>query len=595
MRPDFPFSAVVGQDELKLALLLVAVDPTIGGVLITGERGTAKSTVARGLAALLPATAAGHAAPFVQLPLGATEDRVVGSLDLSKVLQDGSSQLRSGVLTQADAGILYVDEVNLLPDHLVDLLLDAAASGYVIVERDGISARQPARFVLVGTMNPEEGTLRPQFADRFGLCVEVRGLKARDVRKAAIRQRLSFDDDARGVLGAMAAAEQRLRDGIVAARARLCTLGFTDAHLDAIVSLSLEHRLDGIRGDLAILKTARALAAWEAAESISEDHLRRAAGFALPHRTKRAPSSTPKSHRPETRAPSEVNGIATGAGMPGADPTDRIPSRLQPAPPDAAGGSLRLITDIGDRSADTRDHMVSANARRAGGTVPFQTTGSLAVAETLSAAAIRGARVGGGGLRLDAADLRQHELGGSDHLHVLFLVDASSSMATHRRLAVAKGAALGLLSSSDRRREQVALMAFRAEGTDLVLPFTHEVARVEAALRDVPTGGRTPLARALLDAQELLRSRRPSLLVLLTDGRANVSAAGGDPWEETLAAGALLRGSCSGALVIDCELGLIALGRARLLAQALGAERVALDEIDDTSLTLRIHKRLVGL
>src|ERR1700738_2593332 len=194
MRPDFPFSAVVGQDDLKLALVLAAVDPTIGGVLITGERGTAKSTAARGLAALLPKTSAGNAAPFVELPLGATEDRVVGSLDISRVLQDGSTKLRSGLLARADGGVLYVDEVNLLPDHIVDLLLDAAAGGRGPVERDGVSAGEAARFVLVGTMNPEEGELRPQFVDRFGLCVQVRGLALQETPIAAIRPRVSFAD-----------------------------------------------------------------------------------------------------------------------------------------------------------------------------------------------------------------------------------------------------------------------------------------------------------------------------------------------------------------------------------------------------------------
>src|ERR1700736_5508026 len=215
MRPDFPFSAVVGQDDLKLALVLAAVDPTIGGVLITGERGTAKSTAARGLAALLPKTSEGKAAPFVELPLGATEDRVVGSLDISRILQDGSTELRSGLLARADGGVLYVDEVNLLPDHIVDLLLDAAASGWVTVERDGISAGEAAGFVLVGTMNPEEGELRPQFVDRFGLSVEVRGLDTQEQRMAAVNKRLEFDLDPQSVIAEALAAEDALRRAIV--------------------------------------------------------------------------------------------------------------------------------------------------------------------------------------------------------------------------------------------------------------------------------------------------------------------------------------------------------------------------------------------
>src|ERR1700735_858447 len=224
MTIDFPMSAIVGQDDLKLALVLAAVDPLIGGVLISGERGTAKSTAARGLAALLPRTAPGKPAPFVELPLCAPEERVVGSLDISKVLQDGSTECRSGLHARANDGVLYVDEVNLLPDHIVDLLLDAAAGGWVTIERDGISAGEPARFVLVGTMNPEEGELRPQFIDRFGLCVQVRGLQDREVRMAAIRQRLTFDDQPASIISAVQQEEQTLREGIVAARARLSTL-----------------------------------------------------------------------------------------------------------------------------------------------------------------------------------------------------------------------------------------------------------------------------------------------------------------------------------------------------------------------------------
>jgi magnesium chelatase subunit D len=584
MKSDFPFSAVVGQDDLKLALVLAAVDPTIGGVLISGERGTAKSTAARGLAALLPKSAAGKAAPFVELPLGATEDRVVGSIDISRVLQDGSTELRSGLLARADGGVLYVDEVNLLPDHIVDLLLDAAASGWVTVERDGISAGEPARFVLVGTMNPEEGELRPQFVDRFGLCVQVRGLAIRDERVAAIRQRLSFDDRPASVVEALQPAEQALREGMAAARERLAALAITDAHLAVVASISIEHRLDGIRGDIAIIKAARALAAWEAAPEIGEEHIRRAAQLALSHRT-RQKKSRGQPRAPENAAP-PGEAATSGLSQAGDNP------RLQPAPPAPDLARVRLITDVIDREAVGRRGAHAPGAQRIVGAVPFELTGTLAITQTLTAAVGRGARVGEQGVKLAAADLRQHERRGPGLCHVLFVVDASGSMATKRRLEVAKGAALGLLTSNYQRRDEVALMVFRAEGTDLVLPFTRHVASIEQALSDVPTGGRTPLARALLDAQHLLQTRDPALLVIFTDGRANVSIDGGDPWEEALAAAAQVRAVCAGGLVVDCEPGPIILGRARALAQALGAECVALDDMDAAALTLRIHARL---
>jgi magnesium chelatase subunit D len=595
MKLEFPFSAVVGQEDLKLALLLVAIDPGIGGVLITGERGTAKSTAARGLAALLPKTPEGKAAPFVELPLGATEDRVVGSLDISRALKEGATELRSGLLARADGGVLYVDEVNLLPDHIVDLLLDAAANGWVTVERDGISQGEAARFLLVGTMNPEEGELRPQFLDRFGLCVQVVGLAQHDVRMAAIRQRLSFDDDPASVLEAAKAAEEALCRGIVAARVRLGKVPVTDDQLGTVAALSAEHGLDGIRGDLAIIKAARALAAWQDAPAIGDEHIRRAADLALSHRirpkkTQGRPRSSSAAPEPQDRTPAHRGAAPVPSA---ADPIEK--PRLQSAPPAPDRGPIRVITDLIDRERVGRRGGESISSKRIIGAVPYELKGSLALAQTLTAAARRGVRATAKGVALDTSDLRQHKRRGPGLSHVLFLVDASGSMATNRRLEMAKGAALSVLTSSYQRRDEVALMAFRAEGADLVLPFTRRIASIEQALRDVPTGGRTPLARALSDAAGLLQTREPALLVLFTDGRANVSVGGGDPWEEALSVCPSLRMACAAALVIDCEAGPIALGRAGVIARELGAECLALDALNTSALALRINRRLETL
>jgi magnesium chelatase subunit D len=363
--------------------------------------------------------------------------------------------------------------------------------------------------------------------------------------------------------------------------------------------------LDGIRGDLAIIKAARALAAWEAAPDIQEEHIRRAAPLALSHRTRQKKSRGQQRVAAKLEPPDEARAAAGGDPTlasapgpgPGSGPGPEAPPaaaspRLQLAPPAADHPAVRLVTEVIDREGVGRRGAQSSGAQRVVGAVPFELTGTLAIGQTLAAAAGRGARVGQHGVRLAASDLRQHERRSAGLSHVLFLVDASGSMATKRRLEVAKGAALGLLTSNYQRRDEVALMVFRAEGTDLVLPFTRQVAHIERALRDVPTGGRTPLARALIDAQRLLQTRDPALLVLFTDGRANVGVDGGDPWEEALTAATLLRTACAGALVVDCEPGPIVLGRARILAQALGAECVALDELDAQALTLRIHGRL---
>ena len=627
MRAEYPFSAVVGQDELKLALLLSAVDPTIGGVLIKGERGTAKTTIARGLAALLPAKGDGAAAPFIELPLGATEDRVVGSLDVTKALRDGHTQLRSGVLARANGGVLYVDEVNLLPDHLVDLLLDAASSGWVTVERDGVSAGEAARFVLVGTMNPEEGDLRPQFLDRFGLSVEVRGLDTQELRMAAVGKRLEFDADPGSVIAAAREAEDALRRALVDARARLMLLPVTGAHLSMVASICFEQMLDGIRGDLAIIKTARALAAWEKASEIGAEHIRRAAAFALPHRVRRRPAQPTSSRNASVSQPPSAGrygpNVAAGAGARSeagaaiaaggsagvagsgatATPGDSrgggaqpiTTALLQPAPALSEAVAINLVTDLIDRESSGRRGTGSVASRRAVHATPYDQTGTLAINETLTAAAARGRRVGERGIALAPSDLMQHGRSGPGRSHVLFLVDASASMATQRRLELAKGAALALLKSNYQHRDEVALMVFRGDGADLVMPFTSSIEGVEEALGDVPTGGRTPLARALIDATKVLRTREPALLLVFTDGRANVSVSDGDPWEESLAACEALRDACAGAVVIDCEPGPIVLGRARQLAAALGAECIALSALEGNGLTVQILRRLEAL
>lgn len=284
--PHFPLSAVVGADDLKLALCLTAIDPKIGGVLIEGPRGMAKSTLARGLADLL---ASGQ---FVTLPLGATEERLVGTLDLDAALSDGRAQFSPGVLAKADGGVLYVDEVNLLPDHLVDLLLDVAASGTNLIERDGISHRHSAKFVLIGTMNPEEGELRPQLLDRFGLNVALSGHTQPTERGQIIRRRLDFDSDPQAFCAHWATAQQSLRERCERARFALTKIELDDAALAQITERCFAAGVDGLRADLVWLRAARAHAAWRGATVIGEEDIDAVAEFALRHR-RREPSMPP--------------------------------------------------------------------------------------------------------------------------------------------------------------------------------------------------------------------------------------------------------------------------------------------------------------
>jgi magnesium chelatase subunit D len=260
----FPFSAVVGHADLRLALLLAAVDPAVGGVLVRGEKGTAKSTTVRALAALLPTPA-----PFVELPVGATEDRVVGSLDLEQAIASGVRAFRPGVLAAAHRGVLSVDEVNLLPDHLVDVLLDAAASGRAHVERDGVSLSYAASFLLVGTMNPEEGELRPQLLDRFGLVVDVRAPREAGERAEVVRRRLAFEADPGAFAAAWAEAEAATAARIVAARARVGSVELPDGELRRVAAVCAASDVAGMRADLVIAHAARAHAAWRGTDVVA--------------------------------------------------------------------------------------------------------------------------------------------------------------------------------------------------------------------------------------------------------------------------------------------------------------------------------------
>lgn len=289
----FPFSAIVGQDDLKQALILAAINPSIGGVLAFGDRGTGKSTAIRALATLLPprkdADGTLVPAPVIDLPLGASEDRIVGALDIEAALIDGRKQFQPGLLHDAHDGFLYIDEVNLLEDHLVDILLDVAASGENVVERDGLSVRHPARFVLVGSGNPEEGELRPQLLDRFGLAVDVRTPKSIDERLAIIRRRDAFERNPDAFTGEWQSADEQIREKVTEARARLDHVDLPEEALAFAADLCISLGTDGLRGELTLIRAARALAAYDGHVSVSIDDIKTVAIPALRHRMRKDP------------------------------------------------------------------------------------------------------------------------------------------------------------------------------------------------------------------------------------------------------------------------------------------------------------------
>ncbi|MET9682520.1 putative cobaltochelatase [Streptomyces coeruleorubidus] len=648
MSTPFPFTAVVGQDDLRLALLLNAVSPAVGGVLVRGEKGTAKSTAVRALSALMPQVdvvpgcrfscdpaspdpacpdgphapgADGQARParMVELPVGASEDRLVGALDIERALSEGVKAFEPGLLADAHRGILYVDEVNLLHDHLVDLLLDAAAMGASYVEREGVSVRHAARFLLVGTMNPEEGELRPQLLDRFGLTVEVAASREPEQRVEVVRRRLAYDDDPAGFAARWADEEAAVRARIVAARELLPSVRLGDGALRQIAATCAAFEVDGMRADIVMARTATALAAWAGRTDVLAEDVRQAALLALPHRRRRNPFDAPGLDEDKLDETLEEfggsddddpdpdpgpDGPGGGGGQPEPDEgpqgddagaTPEAGEGGQPQPSGAGEQSavraaepfrtkVLSVPGLGEGAAGRRSRARTEHGRTTGARRPRGTLTKLHLAATVQAAAPHQRARGrsGPGLVVRRDDLRQATREGREGNLVLFVVDASGSMAARQRMSAVKGAVLSLLLDAYQRRDKVGLVTFRGSGADVALPPTSSVDAAAARLESLPTGGRTPLAAGLLRAHDVLRverlrdpARRP-LVVLVTDGRAT-----GGPEPVALAGRAARLFAAEGvaSVVVDCEAGPVRLGLAGQLAGELGGTAVTLDEL----------------
>jgi magnesium chelatase subunit D len=725
----FPFSAVVGQGEARLALLLAAVDPGIGGVLLRGDKGSAKSTLARGLAGMLPG-----GAPFVELPLGATEDRVLGTLDIKAALADGATEFRPGLLSAAHGGVLYVDEVNLLPDHLVDVLLDVAASGVNRVERDGVSHSHPARFVLVGSMNPEEGELRPQLLDRFGLSVEIKSPTDPLARAEVVRRRLTHDAGGRVDGG----------EGDIVLRARLAAslpADLPDTVVEFACRLALSVGAEGLRADLVLCRAAAAYAGWEGRSVATADDVERVASLALGHRRRRRPfdppilppneleraldaarqsfaEANPPAPEPEpapepvpdpladlqaeidaaeagpagpadapaaadangdesepvdapaaavddsggTEAPADGAEVAaadagapgdaanepgagepdpvpagepgTGdgpggeaapaAGAPGDMPPPPPPPPPPPAPTVPAGTWQSLAAGAFDRppappppledappapeppgppggswTGEARHGRTAADGADRGRVVGDQLPGpggggGVALAATVRAAAQRRQADPDGPL-VTVEDLREPVRARTVGRTVIVAVDASGSMGTHRRVEAATGAVLGLLADAYLRRDRVALVTFRADQAEVVLPPTASIELARTRLAELPTGGVTPLADGIATGLALARRAAtdgwPPLLVLITDGRATGPASAMDRARD---AAAEVAAAGIDVVVIDAEDGASRLGLAQELATTMGARHLRLEELSPSQVETAVRDALQG-
>jgi len=629
----YPFSAIVGQEKMKEALILNAINPRIGGILICGEKGTAKSTAARALASLLPDQRVVEGCPFgcdpdspgelcgacqksgadlhiavvptriVELPVSATEDKVVGSLNIERAIQTGERSFEPGILARAHRNLLYVDEVNLLNDHIVDVLLDVAAMGVNVVEREGISFTHASSFILVGTMNPEEGELRPQLLDRFGLSVRIEGIQDPALRRQVVERRILYERDPEAFAARWREEDLALAERIRKAREILPHVVCSDDMVDLAVQICLSAAVDGHRADLTILKAALTLAALAGRNEVTADDIREAALLALPHRIRKAPlTGKPPSDRDleeMVRNPTSGEGHKEGlrardqhsGGMP--DSSGRIRS--------PTGDPFRVRRETLDpprerderarESRGRRSTTLSRDGRYVSSRIPEKKVQDLAVDATLRAAAPHQIERGGGGrIRINPDDFREKVRERKTGTTILFLVDASGSMGVQGRMAAVKGAILSLLSEAYKRRDRVGMVAFQGDDARLVLPPTGSVDLARERLEEIPTGGRTPLAGGLALAREVIaremRARRDTLplLVLVSDGRANVAPAGGLPLEEAFAAASQIREDGVPSIILDTDSGLIRIGHGQALADALGARHLLLEELRPDSL-----------
>jgi magnesium chelatase subunit D len=648
---NYPFTAIVGQEKLKKALLLCAINPGIGGLLVQGDKGTAKSTAARALARVVPPitkvdncrfncaeqspldicescqqaerTIQQVEVPFINLPIGATEERVIGSLDLQSILTEKKRKFQPGLLAAVHQGILYIDEVNLLPDHLVDILLDVAAMGENIIEREGLSLSHPSRFTLIGTMNPEEGQLRPQFLDRFGLMVTVDAPHDVQERTEVVRRRIAFENNPVSFIQDWELNQAELRQRLLKAKQLLPGLQLHDDLLTLISEITTEMAVKSLRADIVMYKTAITLAALDQRTEVTAEDVREAAELALAHRSRRShtqgaaspQSSSLQKSSPDAAADPSTEGSpdqspaapSSADSLSGNKPssTGKDASGTPFSAPDsgarkedgdeeaneqifAAGDPIILpqVQGLNSKSEPSGKRTIVPDTKRGAyiRPVPLQNGSAIAADATILHALQRNPEE----LKITLADLQQKQRKSKRSNLILFVVDASGSMAAGKRMEAVKGTVLQLLTDAYQKRDTVGVIAFRGIDAQVLLHPTQSIEHAEEAMRSLPTGGRTPLPHALQMAMNLAdqysRDYHP-ILIILTDGKANVALeAEGDPWTQTLELAARLKNNNVQSLIVNTESNYINLNKAEELAGVLDAEYVSLQDISQEKL-----------
>ncbi len=607
----YPFAAIAGQEQVKKALIYNLIEPKIGGVLLCGEKGTAKSTIVRGLGALTQQK-------VIDLPLNITEDMLVGSIDFEQAVRSGQRHFSGGILTKADGNILYVDEVNLLSDSIVSTLICAASSGENCVEREGISHRHRCNFILIGTMNPEEGKLRPQFLDRFGLYVDISGEQDLSLRTQIIRRRMEYEKDPAAFVSFWEKETKKLQERIIRAQKQVKNIVFAPAVISLAAQYAQEAGCEGNRCELVLLRTAAAVAAWEGRDHICTSDLKEAAQFVLPHRKKQDSTPPPSDNSPsEEKNDRNDQSSAEGDGQGNSSAPDvqweqqegNDGQQIDTPPPEFSDGAAleeqtvsaenvsllsalptlprdRLFRQGSGRRSKTKSG--TNKGRYAGFTQspkPFQK--DLALDATLRAAAPyqRLRDHSQCAVSLQECDLRYKVRENHVGATIVFVVDASGSMGARKRMRETKEAILSMLLDSYQKRDKIGLVAFRKEGAQTLMDITASVDLAEKKLQELPTGGRTPLAAGLYQAWQLLRARRlkdPDMLpmiVLVTDGRANRPLWTDDAIADAQKAASLIQQDRIHAVVIDTEKDFISLHIAQQVAQAMNAAYYKVDAL----------------
>lgn len=641
----FPFVAVVGQEEIKNALIWNVINPQIGGVLISGEKGTAKSSLARGVCKLTVDT------ELVELPLNTTEDRLLGNIDFEHAIRFGERRFEAGILKKADGNLLYVDEVNLLSDHLVKSLLEAASSGENIIEREGMSYRHASNFVLVGSMNPEEGGLRPQFLDRFGLYVEVKGEVDTRVRAEIVRRRIDYE---RNPL----AFEQKWQDQIVEmgnrierAREDLSKVVVSDNAMQLAASVVDEANCAGHRAELVIIETAKAIAAMDGRKMLNINDIKEAAKYALPHRIRdvndqpEAPPPPPEPEEseeqqeqqeqqeqeqnesgndPEYRSEQADDQVDEAKENPeqasdSEKPEDPADDQAEADDDFFQGGEETLVapeqifqiarwmseTDKGtiSKGSGKRSLMVTSSlqGRYVRNRCPVKgDIRDIAIDATLRTAAPyqRYREKNGMAIAINQSDIRVKIREKRTGNTIIFVVDASGSMGANKRMKAVKGAAISMLNDAYQKRDKVGMIVFKNHSAELVLGVTRSVELAEKKLTALPTGGRTPLAAGLNMAFEVVKAGKIKdkdmlpVIVLISDGRATYSDQGKDAFEEALKAAGRIRAEKIKTIVIDTDQSFIKLNLAEKLAVQMDADRYQIEELQANSLMTAVSLSL---